>query len=142
MSKAAQEVQKAVDAMKSDATTIAPPGDDMTATATATRTKRTRQSKADKPERAPRAAKGSARLSAETVFVFKTSEGVEKKIPPRGIAFLNALEKLERGTADQVAARVVKSDYNGKQDTKMLSRYFLRKLYNVGAVKVEQPKAE
>lgn len=86
-------------------------------------------------------AAGRVRLNKESVYVFKKApDGIEKAIPPRGIAIMNAIQKLERGTAKQVAARVIKSDYDGKQDLEgHLAPYYLRRLYNLGAVTVEQP---
>lgn len=78
---------------------------------------------------------GEARVTAASVFAFvKQVDG----LPRRAQAILNAIEKIETGTAEQVAKRVVKSDYDGKQELVYLSGFFLRKFVKLGAVTVQE----
>lgn len=92
--------------------------------------------------RAPRAAAAKtargARVAADSVFAFVKRPDDPTTLPARGLAILNAIEKLGSGTAEQVAKRVVKSDYDGKQELVYLSGFFLRKMLNLGLVSVER----
>ena len=83
---------------------------------------------------AKRKSSGRSRVTAGAVFTFVKSVN---NLQPRAKAILNAIEKIGSGTAVQVAARVVKSDYDGKQELVYLSGFFLRKFVKLGAVSVE-----
>ena len=96
--------------------------------------KRTSKRKLSKTPRARKIARG-LRMRASSVCVFvKPLKGLQ----PRAQAILNAIEKIGEGTAEQVAKAVNKKDYNGKQDLVYLSKFFLRRFLNRGAVKVKE----
>mgnify|MGYP001575379438 CR=1 FL=1 len=74
------------------------------------------------------------RFAAGTTFVFV--KRVEDGLPRRAIAVLNAAEKIGSGSLAQIAAKIVKSDYDGKQDLVRMSAYFLGRFAALGAVSV------
>ena len=150
MSKLAQSVQQAVDAMAegNSGNSVTTDGSiDMAtkkrATKAAPRVRKAAKPKAEKKVREKKvrvkaATSGRVRIQADAVFVFeKRPAGIDEQVPYRGIAILNAIEKVGEGSAEQVAKRVVKSDYDGKQELVYLSGYFLRKLVKLGAVSVK-----
>lgn len=112
-------------------------GDNMAKKKVTTTNKRAKAGKAKKKvtrHSAKRKSSGRSRVTAGAVFTFVKSVN---NLQPRAKAILNAIEKIGSGTAVQVAARVVKSDYDGKQELVYLSGFFLRKFVKLGAVSVE-----
>ena len=105
-----------------------------------------RQATAKKPDGRPAATKGkpkpvskkrnsrrSARVPADSVFVFVKRVD---DLPRRALAILNAIERIGSGTAEQVAAAVLRKDYSGRQELAYLSGFFLRQFVKRGAVSV------